>query len=112
MEKYKYTGVHIEFDVKGEKHHLISDELFNGELLINYYEGIADQFNIDEEKIKSIKDGFLWDLNLMSKEIKEQLEKRTIDNDVCLYIIKSIDYNIKKLEDLTLKNNSKEKDIK
>lgn len=41
-KKYKHKGTHFEFEIKGEKIHLIDDETFNGKMLDNYYQGDTD----------------------------------------------------------------------
>lgn len=55
-KKYKHKVTHFEFEIKGEKFHLIDDETFNGVMLGNYYQGDTDVRKRLEVKIQRLEE--------------------------------------------------------
>lgn len=41
MQEYKHEYIHYEFDIRGEKFHLMDDEEYNGALLKSFYDGVS-----------------------------------------------------------------------
>lgn len=52
MEEYKHEYVHYEFEIRGEKFHLMDDEEYHGSIL----EGFNDGINHAEKEVEKMRD--------------------------------------------------------
>lgn len=90
MKEYKYKGTHLEFEINGEKYHLITEELFCSEMLKNYYEGESDGDKKHKSEL-SEKDNRISEIEKVcdsliksdksQKEIKDRFAKDIIIKD-------------------------------
>ena len=67
MQEYKHEYVHYEFDIRGEKFHLMDDEAYNGALLESFNEGV----NHGEKELKHSEK-----MRDLSAEYIQRLEER------------------------------------
>lgn len=97
MQEYKHEYIHYEFDIRGEKFHLMDDEEYHGSILEGFNDGV-NHAEKESEKMRDLQAQYACKLeekleSTLSRAIQAEnkLSREKMNKEACLSLLLKID---------------------